>query len=464
MRFRIQIVVETEAGSQVQEIVEIAGLERNDHRLAEVGLTLAESKRVLADIQKIVVEQQVSEYLEGQRRCPCCGKVRGVKSSHRLTFQTLFGNLEIGSPRWNHCRCQPNQTKTFSPLLGLLHEHVSPERLYLESKWASLISIELTAQLLKDTLPIVETINAATVRNHLHLIAERAEEELGEEQGMFVDGCPRDWAALPCPPAPLTVGIDGCYVRHWEDKKAHFEVIVGKVMAEEEPSRCFGFVQTYDEKPKRRLFELLKGQGMQMNQRVMFFSDGGADIRDLQLYLNPEAEHYLDWFHVTMRLTVMGQYAKGLEISSGKREELLKLLESTKHYLWHGNVYRARDRIEDTLDFLDSEEVVGDNLPKLRKALEEFDQYIKVNQARIPNYGERWRNQEAIATGFVESAVNQIVSKRFCKKQQMQWTKKGAHLLLQMRTQVLDDRLEQTFRGWYTGFRPAENNALSRVA
>jgi hypothetical protein len=54
------------------------------------------------------------------------------------------------------------------------------------------------------------------------------------------------------------------------------------------------------------------------------------------------------------------------------------------------------------------------------------------NQPLISNYGERWRNEETIATGFVESAVNQIVSKRFVKKQQMQWTKKGAHLLLQI--------------------------------
>jgi hypothetical protein len=38
----------------------------------------------------------------------------------------------------------------------------------------------------------------------------------------------------------------------------------------------------------------------------------------------------------------------------------------------------------------------------------------------------------------VESAVNQVVSKRFVNKQQMQWTKKGAHLLLQMRIEVLN--------------------------
>jgi hypothetical protein len=65
-------------------------------------------------------------------------------------------------------------------------------------------------------------------------------------------------------------------------------------MSEDGPSRRFGYIQTYDKKPKRRLFEILRSQGMQMNQRVMFFSDGGADIREVQSYLNPEGEQYLD--------------------------------------------------------------------------------------------------------------------------------------------------------------------------
>src|SRR5438876_8386406 len=97
---------------------------------------------------------------------------------------------------------------------------------------------------------------------------------------------------------------------------------------------------------------------------------------------------------------------------------------------------------EDLHGILDHEGIAGESGQKFRKALDEFDTYVVVNEALIPNYGERWRNEEAIATGFVESAVNQIVSKRFSKKQQMQWTKKGAHLVLQMRTQVLDERLE----------------------
>jgi hypothetical protein len=35
------------------------------------------------------------------------------------------------------------------------------------------------------------------------------------------------------------------------------------------------------------------------------------------------------------------------------------------------------------------------------------------------------------------------------KKQQMRWTKPGAHRLLQVRTQTLNDDLKDTFRRWY---------------
>lgn len=70
-----------------------------------------------------------------------------------------------------------------------------------------------------------------------------------------------------------------------------FEVIIGKSVTADGIAKRFGFVNGYDQKPKRRLFELLKSQGMQMNQQVTFLSDGGDTVRDLQLYLNPQAEH-----------------------------------------------------------------------------------------------------------------------------------------------------------------------------
>jgi hypothetical protein len=80
------------------------------------------------------------------------------------------------------------------------------------------------------------------------------------------------------------------------------------------------------------------------------------------------------------------------------------------------------------------------------------DAYLRANAGRIPNYGERHRAGEAISTAFTESTVNQVISKRMVKKQQMRWTPRGAHLLLQIRTRVLNDQLAGDFHRWHPGF------------
>jgi hypothetical protein len=246
-------------------------------------------------------------------------------------------------------------------------------------------------------------------------------------------------------------------------KAGNFEVIAGKSIKADGTSKCFGMVYCYDAKPQRRVFEVLKSQGMQMNQQVTFLSDGEEIIRDLQYYLNPNAEHILDWFHITMRITVMKQIAKGIskadletEISS---ESIQKDLTSLKWYLWQGNVFKALSKIEDLIDhasvlasdYDDTEPSL--EAEKLSSHLEEFETYISNNGQYIPNYGERYRNGEHISSSFVESAVNQVISKRFVKKQQMRWTPEGSHLLLQVRTQVLNDEWISKFQQWYPGFR-----------
>jgi len=63
----------------------------------------------------------------------------------------------------------------------------------------------------------------------------------------------------------------------------------------------------------------------------------------------------------------------------------------------------------------------------------------------------------------VESTVNQVISKRFVKQQQMKWSPRGAHLLLQMRTRLLNGELRQTFQRWYPRMQN-EEVALKKAA
>jgi hypothetical protein len=181
--------------------------------------------------------------------------------------------------------------------------------------------------------------------------------------------------------------------------------------------------------------------------------------------MSPQAEHVLDRFHVTMRLTaVMHQPALGVSNAARAVQpgcdrdadnkaltgfELLRDLESLKWNLWHGNVRRALAIVDDLICDVASLSNECENRPKLQRMLREFSGYIHANRAFIPNYGDRWRNGEAISTAFVESAVNQIISRRFVKKQQMRWTKRGNHHLLQIR--VLNDEWRTTMARWNPG-------------
>jgi hypothetical protein len=174
-----------------------------------------------------------------------------------------------------------------------------------------------------------------------------------------------------------------------------------------------------------------------------------------QQYLHPFSEHLLDLFHITMRLTVLQQQTKGLQQERPESGTYLsKQLDSIKHLLWHGNTPEALERM--TSLSIDLSLIRPHSAPaaKVANGLTEFETYIRNNREFIPNFGERWRQGETISTAFAESTINQVVSRRFVKKQQMQWTLRGAHLLLQIRTKVLNSELEEVFWRWHPKFRP----------
>ena len=479
MKLKLQLIIESDSG-ETEVVQEVTKLERHSLRPENLGLTLSEAKELLQEVQRAMVMHQRIGYVTQKIPCPKCGKIQSRKGKHQILLRTLFGKLRLDSPRLYHCGCcRKEERRSFSPLAELLPERTAPELAYLENKFAAVISYGLTAKLLAEVLPTGGDINVAGVYRNLQRVAERMEAELGEEKWQFIDGCQRDWDALPPPGPPLTVGLDGGFI-HAKDQKSRgegwFEVIAGKSIPEEGAAKCFAYVQTYDTKPKRRLFELMKSQGLQANQQVTFLSDGADDVRELPLYLSPESEHWLDWFHVAMRLRVMGQMAKGLvneqNITSAHPEDaeeedpadIGKELERVKRFLWHGNVVRASDTIEDIegeLDFLSQD---GESRRKLFKAVREFRGYIEANQNFIPNYGDRYRHGEKISTAFAESAVNQVVSKRMVKKQQMRWSESGAHNLLQVRTKVLNDQLRETFVRWYPRMQTEQETEIEQKA
>jgi hypothetical protein len=430
MKFTVQVVVH--ADDQAEAVVgEVFTVHRESLTGDTLGLQLAEAKDLLAAVQDALVAHQVSTALSAQVACPDCGVPRRHKDSRPIVMRTLFGTLSPDSPRWWHCPCLPQAARTFSPLTAILPERTTPELSYLQARLAGLVSYEISAALLGKLFPLGRPLHATALRLQVQATAQRLEDELGDERFSFIDTCQRDREELPRPDLPLVVGLDGGYVHSTTQRSRRdgwFEVIAGKAVPAQGRASCFGYVQTYDTKPKRRLFEVLKAHGMAANQQVTFLTDGGEDIRDLPLYLNPESERLLDWFHITMRITVMTNMAKSLqppppdpdpELSAETAAKLIggvsEDLGRLKWFLWHGNVFNALATVEGIA--IDLETLHPDGQPsKLGKAVREFDSYLRANAGRIPNYGERRRAGEAISTAFVESTVNQVISKRIWSK------------------------------------------------
>ena len=138
-------------------------------------------------------------------------------------------------------------------------------------------------------------------------------------------------------------------------------------------------------------------------------------------------------------------------------DRLLADIERIKWLLGHGNLYRAVPAMEDLQEDVEALEVDYPHRGKFARAAREFAVHITGNTDSIINSGERFRAGERISSAFVEATVNTVISNRFAKRQQMQWTPRGAHLLLQIRTRTLDGTFRPLFERWYPGL--ANDNA-----
>jgi hypothetical protein len=180
MNFRLELICVKEDGTEERR--EVLTFAKEQLVMETLGLTVAEGKTLLSAVQACVVEEQAQAHLAQHRACAACGKPHRSKEARRSTVHTVFGSVPVPNPRWHRCACQPIGTKTFRPTAQWLTGHTSPDLLYLETKWASLIPYAKVVDLLQDVLPVAETLNPETVRQHLHATATKMEQALGEEK------------------------------------------------------------------------------------------------------------------------------------------------------------------------------------------------------------------------------------------------------------------------------------------
>jgi hypothetical protein len=446
MKWTMKLVAEVVPGKPIEH--EIAMIERPEEiSPANVGLTIEEGKAILESLQNEIVAAQVQQHGVNIRSCPRCGCAFRTKGYYRATLRSVYGNVGMRIRRLRGCSCAGSQARSFSTLFTNKHP-TTPELRYLTAKMAALLPFGKVADFLGELLPLSAHTTAGTVRNRTMKVGKRLQKSAKELSTS-------SWNE---PAKKLEVGLDGGYVRNRHQRpERNFEVIAGKALDRDGHATRFAFVRNGGSEAMSAVSLALEQCGATETTSITVLTDGDAGLRAIHQHVAPRAEHVLDWFHIAMRFTNLQQLAKGVNAATdgGVRSHALTELDRAKWRLWNGHIEPGLIGLVHLGQWARAE--CFEHIPSLKKlenALWDMIRHLELNADSMPNYGKRYRAGRRISTGFVESAVNEIVAKRMVKKQQMRWNRHTVQGFLDVRIHVLNGTLENAFRHWHKGFRP----------
>jgi len=443
---KVRIRIETEFGWGECRSHEIGVIERCCIDASEdgLGISLAEGKSILKEVQRAVLQDQVEEISEVARVCRHCHSYLPVHDRRKRRVDTLFGRVTVKAPRVRMCMCGlpgfPAFKAAYSPLTRILKDNATPELRRLQAELGARHSFREAARLLNEFTPCA-TQNHATIRNRLASVARALEERCCEE--------PTD-TAIQAKPTEVTVFLDSAYVRSRpEYQRRNFEVIVGSIESETVEKRRFGLSQMGADHPIEHLRSSLKAAGWEDGVAVTVLSDGDPALpRLVRNATGSDVRHILDWWHISARIRHVETTFQTLvsHIETESSAEIAALVETLRWRIWHGQTDRARDTLDVLFRFAmrvreHTHSQSNDAALSVASRAMDLRTYLSHNLSAIVNYGRRRRQGKAVSTSRAEGLVNEIANVRMGKKQRMRWSPSGAHHVAIVRAAVLDGRL-----------------------
>jgi hypothetical protein len=408
-----------------------------------IGLTLAEGKRLLSAVQHHLVRAQTADHCRRRRRCQRCGAQRPVKDQRSRRLVSLFGMVAVRAPRFTPCRCAVTCHRTLSPVAEIMPDRCTPEYEQVVAKMGSLLPYRRARTLLSEFLPLGKPQTVETTRQRTLRVGARLEQEAVAGAGSKSAGTTKS----------IALSIDGGHVRAARQYQGRsFEVLLAQVSNDEGKQVAFSSVPAEANSQTRQLRGVLHGLGATPAIPVTILSDGADGPRSLGEAASPgPTQHVLDWFHLAMRVQHVAHAAKSwpdaTETDRQAGARLAETIERIRWRLWHGQVRRALDLIGETVIIMDA---TADDTPpmvaaarKVARLLGDLETYVSGQSDIIIDYATARRREEPISTAITESTVQWLLHRRMNAQQQMRWSPRGAHLMLKVRTSVVNGTLDR---------------------
>jgi hypothetical protein len=439
MNWRVMIeLVGAEGTVQLHE-VSAGGSTTAECSAETLGLTLAEGKMTLAGLQRHLVRAQAEEHCRRRRRCDYCGAQRPLKDFRGRRLTSLYGVVEVRAPRFSPCRCGVASRRTLTPVAEIMPDRCTPDYERTLAKMGSMVPYRRARSLLDEFLPLGDTPEVETIRQRTLHVGARLE---------------REAATLPTS-APSTearsiaLAIDGGHVKAVRSHQGRsFEVFVAQVSNDDGEHVAFSSMPAEADRQAQQLRGVLHNLGATSRTPATILSDGADGPRSLgeAASIGP-THHVLDWFHLSMRIQHVAQAVKGWPDATAKdRQEGARLADIVDQHirwrLWHGQVQRSLNLIGDTLEPLNvmakGKTPTAVPAAKVAGVLRSLETYVSGQSDLIIDYATARRRDEPISTATTESTVQWLLHRRMGANQQMRWSSRGAHLMLKVRTSVMN--------------------------
>lgn len=167
MKITIRVEVTTDYGKIATFEVFKIGRPYRELEPAKVGLSLAEGKDVMHELQKLMVAMQAEEVCMLRRFCTRCHSFLDLKDRRIRKVDTVFGTVPFRSARIICCPCGTPLPLEFpySPMTEYVPERATSELLALEAKLSAQMPYRQVVSMMREFLPVRKTLNHVTVRN-----------------------------------------------------------------------------------------------------------------------------------------------------------------------------------------------------------------------------------------------------------------------------------------------------------
>lgn len=435
MDYEFRVIVEKVSVSS-QKVVKRDTLKIYDiHKpesILEFGLRHAEQISLLSKIQSALLAEQSILIDSGQTECPKCGGKLSKLGFMESKFHAVFSDHKVRMQK-HKCKnpdCQWQGTPTTVSVFGT---DTHPDLVKLQCEQGAVHSY-------RDAQDHLDKLNCQRRSANNHVQIQRITNQVGERLSQR-NQLPPSPDELAVAALELIVQVDGGQIPTKDPDQRSFEALSGIVYR---PSSILEIDQHHrqitdqtctisaldDElvTMKTYLHHAALKQGLTKQTQVTALADGASNCWSVISALEPlchSLSSILDWFHIGKKFQ---------NVSQALGESVAEPLESAKWSLWHGEAEKALQKIA----------FLRDNITDEKKCskLKGLHDYLKHNQNYLVNYDERKRSNKVFTSQVAECHIDSIINARHKRKQKMQWTREGAHHVLQIRAMMASNKWE----------------------